>query len=109
MQNVRYKQDSSSLMQTLWGCGLSLMVVLGIVVTLYKLMAPNGWIAGYMGNSFSGGVVALGLLAMCAALSYLVRAATSPRQLAAVADLVVYGFAIAGAMYAFRFWAKGMF
>ena len=109
MQNVRFKHDSSSFVQTLWGFGLVVFVVLGIGGTIYKLISPNGWIAALMGSSFSGAVVALGLLIVFSALGWLVRASTSTRQQAGVADLVVYLFAAAGCLYAFQFWTKGAF
>ena len=86
MQNVRFKHDSSSFVQTLWGFGLVVFVVLGIGGTIYKLISPNGWIAALMGSSFSGAVVALGLLIVFSALGWLVRASTSTRQQAGVAS-----------------------
>ena len=88
MQNIKFKQESSTLVQTLWGFGLVVMVVLGIGGTIYKLIAPNGWIAAFMGAHFSGAVVALGLLIVFSALGWLVRASTSTRQQSGVADLV---------------------
>jgi len=109
MQNVKYKQDSSGFVQTLWGFSLVVMVVLGIGGTIYKLISPHGWIANLLGSSFSGGAVALGLMLVFSALGWLVRSSTSTRQQAGVADLVVYLFAAAGLLYAFQFWTKGAF
>lgn len=109
MQNIRFRQDSNSLIQTLWGFCLTVLVVLGIGGTLYKLLAPSGWIANYLGSSFSGGAVTIGLLLLFGALGYLVRAATSTRQQSSIADVVVYAFAFAGLVYAMRYWSKGIF
>ena len=109
MENIRFKQDSNTFIQTVWGGGLVVMVVLGIGGTIYKLIAPNGWIAHMLGGSFSGTAVALSLLIVFGALGWLVRASTSTRQQAGLADLVVYAFAAAGLLYAVQLWSKGAF
>ena len=109
MESIKFKQDTSTFGQTLWGLGLVIMVVLGIGGTIYKLIAPNGWIAKLLGTSFSGAAVALGLLLMFSALGWLLRASTTTRQQAGVADVIVYAFAAAGLLYAFQFSTKGAF
>ena len=46
MQTLRHhKHDSGNFIQTLWGFALVVMVVFGICGTIYKLLAPSGWIA----------------------------------------------------------------
>ena len=55
MQTMK-QHSSGNFFQTLWGFALVVMVVAGICGTIYKLLAPSGWIAALMGHGFSGGV-----------------------------------------------------
>jgi hypothetical protein len=105
----RYKHDSVGLAQTLWGFGLVVMVVFGICGTIYKLLAPSGWIASLMGRGFSGGVAAIGLMIVFGVIGWIARSWTTTREQASVANLVVYVFAAAGLLYSFQLWSKGAF
>ncbi len=110
MQTIRqYKHDSGSFIQTLWGFLLVIMVVFGICGTIYKLLAPSGWIAGLMGRGFSGGVAAIGLMIVFGVIGWIARSWTTNREQAATATLVVYVFAAAGVLYSFQLWSKGAF
>ena len=110
MQTMKqYKHDSGGLAQTLWGFGLVVMVVFGICGTIYKLLAPTGWIAALMGRGFSGGVAAIGLMIVFGVIGWVARSWTTTREQAGAANLVVYVFAAAGLMYSFQLWSKGAF
>lgn len=109
MQSIKRRHETSSFFQTLWGFGLVVMVVVGICGTIYKLLSPGGWIAGMLGNGFSGGVAAVGLLVMFSVIGWIARTFSSVRQQSSGADLVVYVFAIAGLIYVFQYWSKGTF
>jgi predicted phage tail protein len=105
----RYRHDSGGLIQTLWGFCLVVMVVFGICGTIYKLLAPTGWIAALMGRGFSGGVAAIGLMIVFGVIGWIARSWTTTREQANVANLVVYVFAAAGLLYSFQLWSKGAF
>lgn len=110
MQTMRqYKHESTNFAQTLWGFALVVMVVFGICGTIYKLLAPSGWIAGLMGRGFSGGVAAIGLMIVFGVVGWVARSWTSTREQAGMANLVVYVFAAAGVLYSFQLWSKGVF
>jgi predicted phage tail protein len=111
MQTLRHhhKHDSSNFIQTLWGFALVVMVVFGICGTIYKLLAPSGWIAALMGRGFSGGVAAIGLMVVFGVIGWIARSWTTTREQAATATLVVYVFAAAGVLYSFQLWSKGAF
>lgn len=110
MQTMKhYKHDTGGFVQTLWGFGLVIMVVLGICGTIYKLLAPSGWIAALMGRGFSGGVAAIGLMIVFGVMGWVARSWASTREQAATATLVVYVFAAAGVLYSFQLWSKGAF
>ncbi len=105
----QHKHVSGNLVQTLWGFGLVVMVVFGICGTIYKLLAPSGWIASLMGSGFSGGVAVIGLMIVFGVVGWVARSWTTPREQAATATLVVYVFAAAGLLYSFQLWSKGTF
>lgn len=105
----QYKHDSNNFLQTVWGFGLVVMVLLGICGTIYKLLAPAGWIAALMGRGFSGGVAAVGLLIVLSVIGWVARNWTTTREQAGAATVVVYLFAGAGVLYSVQFWSKGTF
>ncbi len=113
MQTIKHRHytspGSGSFIQALWGFALVVMVVLGICGTLYKLLAPAGWIATLMGRGFSGGVAAIGMIFIFSVLGWVARSWMSTRQQMGVADLAVYAFAAAGLLYSFQLWSKGVF
>jgi hypothetical protein len=110
MQTMRqHKHDSGNFVQTLWGFALVIMVVFGICGTIYKLLAPSGWLASLMGRGFSGGVAAIGLMVVFGVVGWIARSWTTTREQAATATLVVYVFAAAGVLYSFQLWSKGAF
>lgn len=110
MQTIKQsKHDTGNFIQTLWAFGLVVMVVLGIGGTIYKLLAPGGWIAALMGRGFSGGVAALGLMLAFGLVGWIARNWTTNREQAKTATFVVYVFAATGLLYSFQLWSKGAF
>ena len=53
------------------GMLLLMLVVTGVAGTIYKVMAPDGWIAGTFGRSTSAGLAALGSVTLLAGLAWL--------------------------------------
>lgn len=109
MQSIKHKHDSANLVQTIWGFGLVIFVVVGICGTIYKLLSPGGWLAGLLGPGYSGGVAAGGLMLIFGVIGWISRTFTSHRRQSGTADLVVYAFAAAGLLYAFQYWSRGAF
>lgn len=109
MHTYKRNSESANFMQTLWGGLLVVMVLVGLCGTLYKLLAPKGWMAAMMGQGFSGGVALIGLLFVLGVIGWIARTWTTTREQAASANLVVYAFAATGVFYAFQLWTKGAF
>ena len=109
MQTYRQQKQSSLFIQTLWGFGLVALTLIGICGTIYKLLAPSGWIASLMGRGFSGGVAAIGLMLVFGVVGWIARTWTTTREQAASANLLTYFFAAAGLLYSFQFYSKGTF
>ncbi len=104
---LRQQKQSGAFFQTLWGFLLSVLVLIGICGTIYKLLAPAGWFASLMGRGFSGGVAAIGLMVAFGVVGWVARTWTTNREQAAAGNLVVYMCAAAGLVYSFQVWSKG--
>ena len=107
MYIAKRSHESVTFIHTLWGCLLTLMVLWGISGTLYKLLSPTGWLASLMGQGFSGGVAAIGLMIAFGVVGWVARTWTSTREQAASATFAVYVFASVGVLYSFQLWTKG--
>lgn len=105
----RLKQSMNGLGGAISGFGLLACLLLGISGTLYKLLAPGGWITQLFGRSTSPGIAMLFAFALVAAIAWLTREYVSPRSGNRFAGLFVYGFAAAGLVYAVRLGFTGAF
>jgi len=104
---ARFKQELNAFAHTFWGCCLLTLVLAGIGGTIYKVIAPEGWIATAFGRSLSAGVAALGSLALVACLAWFSRSWGDPRNRTFASDLLVYAFAGAGLFYTAQLLMKG--
>lgn len=102
------KHELVSVGQALYGFAIVVLVMFGIGGTIYKLIAPDGWVAQAFGRSLSAGAAALGSLLMIAALAWFSRGWTSPRSRNRFTELWVYTFAAAGLVYLAQLWTKGL-
>lgn len=109
MSELRLKQEVFALAQACVGFVLVGLVLLGIGGTIYKVIAPDGWVAQAFGRSLSAGVATLGSLLMIFGLAWFSRGWSSPRRRTQFADITVYGFAAAGLVYAAQLWIVGSF
>ena len=102
---AKMKHELVSLAQAALGLAMASLVFVGISGTIYKLIAPDGWIAQAFGRSLSAGSATLGALALLAACAWYSHG--SPRRRNLLSDIVVYGFAAAGFIYLARFLLQG--
>jgi len=109
MTEMRLKQEAYAITQAFLGFVILALVLFGIGGTIYKIIAPDGWVAQVFGRSFSAGVAALGSLALVVTLAWFSRGWNSPRRRTQFADVAVYGFAAAGLLYAVQLWIVGSF
>ena len=97
------KHDLHSVAQA----GLLVLVLAGIGGTIYKVLAPEGWIAAAFGRSLSAGAAALGSCALIAGLAWFSRSWGEVSRRTLVSELMVYGFAAAGLFYLAQFFTQG--
>lgn len=109
MSSVKVKHEVHAVAQVLYGFAVVALVMLGIGGTVYKIIAPNGWIAEAFGRSMSAGTATLGSLVLIAGLAWFSRGWRSPRSRNRTSELLVYTFAAAGMLYLAQMWTKGAF
>jgi hypothetical protein len=103
------KHEVVSATQVIYGFTIVVLVMLGIGGTIYKVIAPDGWVAQAFGRSLSAGVATLGSLVIIFALAWFSRGYSSPRRRNGFSDLLVYSFAAAGLLYLVKLWIRGTF
>jgi hypothetical protein len=108
MDHAKTKFEVPLLAQTLFGFAISALVLIGISGSIYKLVAPEGWVVQAYGHSFGLGTALLAALLGAAALVWALPG-WMPSQRARVADVVVYGFAAAGLAYLGKLLLSGSF
>jgi hypothetical protein len=108
MEQANTKFEIPVLAQVLAGFAISALVLVGIAGTIYKLVAPEGWVVLAFGHGFGFGASLLAALLGAAAVVWALPG-FMPSQRARVADAVVYGFAAAGMLYLGRLLVTGNF
>jgi hypothetical protein len=108
MDHAKTKFEFPLFAQTLFGFAISALVLVGISGSIYKLVAPEGWVVQAYGHSFGLGTALLAALLGAAALVWALPG-WMPSQRARVADVVVYGFAAAGLLYLGKLLLGGSF
>jgi hypothetical protein len=84
------------------------LVVAGVMGTVYKIVTPDGWIAGAFHRSTSAGLATIGAVGLIGLLAWVSRGAAI-RGRNRYAEFFVYAFAAAGLVYLTRFWIVGTF
>lgn len=107
MENIRH--STQGLGQAMLGFAVLVLMLVGLSGTIYKMLAPGGWIAQAFGRSISTGFAWLAALAFVGLIAWLSREYSSPSSRNRFSDLFVYGFTAAGFVYALRFWMTGVF
>jgi len=109
MEHARYKplSDVSALFQAAAGFAVAALVMLGVGGTIFKLVAPGGWLAQAFGRNLAGGLAAVLGLLIVGLCVWLTRNTVSTGGRNRYPEIFVYAFALAGAAYAVRFFAKG--
>lgn len=88
------------------GAIVLVLVVTGVAGTVYKLVAPDGWLVDLFRRSSTMGLALTGTLGLVGLFAWISRA-SALRQRNAQAGLFVYAFAGAGLMYLARYWMHG--
>lgn len=109
MEHVRRKppSDSSVFFRAIAGCAVAVLVMLGVGGSVYYLVGPGGWLAQVFDRSVAGGLAAVLALLVIGACVKLTRHLISVGNRNRYSEAFAYGFAAAGAVYAFEYLFKG--
>jgi hypothetical protein len=108
MEQAKAKLELPVAAQVAAGFAITLLVLVGIAGSIYRLVAPEGWVVMAFGHSFGLGAALLAALLGAAALVWALPG-WIPAQRARIADAVVYGFAAAGLIFLGRMLVTGNF
>jgi hypothetical protein len=95
----QFKQDYRVLIQTLVGFAVLALVMLGVGGTVFRMIAPEGWLVQLFGAGVTAGTAAMLSLLVIAVLSWFAREWITAYQKNRLADVVLYVFAGAGVVY----------
>src|SRR5258706_15920958 len=85
--------------QVVIGAGIVGLVIVGIGGTIYKVIAPDGWVSHAFGRSLSAGAASLGSLLLIGGARRVSRGPDSPPPPNPSAGLVGFTFPRAGAFF----------
>ena len=106
---MNLKHEAVAAMQIGAGFVTTVLVMTGIAGTIYKVIAPGGWIAQAFGRSVEAGFSMLMALALLVGVFYFSRTWTpSQKHRNLTANAVVAVFAVVGVVYLARFWMTGV-
>lgn len=88
------------------GAIVLLLVVTGVAGTIYKIVAPDGWVIGAFQRSPTAGLALIGTLGLVGLFTWLWHGSALRRR-NTHASLFVYAFATAGFLYVARYWMHG--
>jgi hypothetical protein len=106
MEHTKTKFEFPMLAQVASGFAVSVLVLIGISGSIYRLIAPQGWVVQAFGHSFGLGAALLAALLGAAAVVWALPV-WMPVQRARIAHAVVYGFAAAGLIYLAQMLSEG--
>ena len=107
MESINFKRDLSAFLQVLGGAAVLPLMLLGVGGTIYKALAPNGWLSVLLRNGLPDSFAAASALLVMCGFAWLTREWRTPRTRSWVIDSLVYAFAVAGLMYAAQLIANG--
>lgn len=104
---LKHASDSSQFLQAIVGFAVAALVMLGVGGTVYRMIAPGGWMAQLFERSLAGGLAAMLAFALIALCVWLTRSLVSVTGRNRYSELFVYVFAGAGLLYAAEMLMKG--
>lgn len=107
MQQINLKRDLTAVLETFGGLAVLTLMLLGVGGTIYKALAPNGWLTALLRNGLPDSFAASSALVVMCAFAWLTREWRTPRTRSWVIDVPVYAFAFAGLLYAAQLFMKG--
>jgi len=101
MSMVRFsvRDETVALGQALIAFAVVMLIMIGIAGTVYRMIAPDGWIAGAFNRGVISGLVAICAIGLLAGLLWFKRGTTAFAMRSNATEIVVMGFAGVGALF----------
>ncbi len=99
MEHAKQKLEIPILAQVAVGFVLSVLVLVGISGSIYRLVAPQGWFVQAFGHSIGLGAALVAAVMGAGALVSVAPGWVAPAHRTRISDVAVYGFAAAGFLY----------
>jgi len=99
MEHAKQKLEIPILAQVAVGFVLSVLVLVGISGSIYRLVAPQGWFVQAFGHSIGLGAALVAAVMGAGALVSVAPGWVAPAHRTRISDVAVYGFAAAGLLY----------
>jgi protein-S-isoprenylcysteine O-methyltransferase Ste14 len=93
------REESVALGQALVAFTVVMLIMIGIAGTVYRVIAPDGWIVSAFDRGLGNGLAALGLVGLLAALLWMKGGGNAFAKRSTATEVVVAGFAGLGALF----------
>lgn len=100
LQDIKqFRQDYRVLIQTIIGFVVLALLMIGVGGTIYRMIAPDGWLVQLFGAGVTAGTAAILSVLALLVLSWFARGWASAYQKTRLADVAIYVFAGAGVVF----------
>lgn len=93
------REETVALGQALVAFTVVMLIMIGIAGTVYRVIAPDGFIVEAFNRGLGNGLAAIGSIGLLAALLWLKRGATAFAKRSNATEIIVMGFAAVGALF----------
>jgi len=99
MLRFNMRDETVALGQALIAFAVVMLIMVGITGTVYRMIAPDGWIASAFNRGVISGLVAICSIGLLAGLLWFRRGAAAFAKRSNATEIIIIGFAGAGALY----------
>lgn len=93
------RDETQALAQALVAFGMVMLIMIGIAGTVYRVIAPDGWIVQAFERGLGNGLATLSVIALLAASLWLRGGKAVLAKRSKLIEMIVIGFAGAGALF----------
>lgn len=93
------RDESWALAQALFGFAMVMLIMVGIAGTVYRVIAPDGWIVQAFNRGVASGLLTVGVVGLLAMLAWTKRGSTLYARRSTAVEMIVLGLAGVGALF----------
>ena len=99
MHRFNLREETWALAQALFGFAMVTLIMIGITGTIYRVIAPDGWIVQAFNRGVASGLLVVGALGLVALLAWTKRGAALYARRSTAVEVFVLGLAGIGALF----------